>query len=580
MRLLLFFLFFFFSFPFFFLVVPDPMSQKIHVLILAMVFGACLFGCVKIFPLQNEVDVLFDSDVLPPVDTPQFSNPRTENLSSRVLDTQSPTRTSTHPSATSITTPPRTSLSAISQIPTALCEPLKSELNYFKVDLCRNPREGGVTVTVNLRRISTKGIDFARKLSKNMTTHRLFQEQAGPDGFHTILFGPECLATLPSFHNDTMTYSFEFPLTLSGNYSLRVHHVSTNFTSTDETHREIRQRFFRLVYEGKFDIKGLKGWNSVEDQLRLPNVCSPGEETASARWVYGPFTTGETWTAECLPECGIRQRSTLINGSWLEATIEQPVMGLQWVPYNCRFRAFTVHEANECLRGKSAFFFGDSHARMGSGRLLYKSMGIRDILPEHITKAGINGLVKSCDHSFPCIKELVNGTLNARSIHDISYSTHANFTIRYLWYPNPVWSAKKIDNRGYNFLFMNFGQWPAAGTYNRGFTPLNTFRASISRVVSDSLPWWSSADPDQRATAIWLDTTPILSSTSEQWRDNFRLRLMDREAMNILRPLGFHNIEVFKVIYPFMLATHDRTHYTFFQMDIINRIQLNHMCPL
>ena len=465
------------------------------------------------------------------------------------------------------------------------CLEIKSHRVEFTAEFCleRKNEDKVATMVLRVTRVTMEGVDMRRKLSQNETLDRLFRNDIGPDSFFFSVFGPEVHSSLPTFSRGEgqLTYEFRAVITLDGEYRLTLYMVSTNFSGIDEVYQQQRYRDFRLATQHNFTINSTSDWRLVERQLGKPS-CEPGEETHNARWVFGRFTTGPTWRAPCLPECGRDPSELLVNGSWVPASKSEPVEGLQWVPSGCRLRTFTPREARECLHNKLLLFIGDSHGRLGSGRLISEGLGSKDITPQALRKPGIASLSTFCGRGFPCRVALKDGHVRSKGYGDVSYTMAGNASVWWLQETHPMGSQRIKSNGVQNvtIAFVNFGHWEAGGKTHFGFVTLDRYKANLER-------WFikerATIDAGKfgSPTLVWTDTTPLLPMyPGDHWRENSRLALMNQEAAIIAQRYGYQVLEAFRVILPLAVATHDRSHYVFLQQDVLNHIRLNRACPL
>jgi len=224
---------------------------------------------------------------------------------------------------------------------------------------------------------------------------------------------------------------------------------------------------------------------------------------------------------------------------------------------------------------------GDSHARLGSGRLIYETLKSRDIPASDMSKLGMRALIVPCyNASYPCERPLLDGSIYCENRMKITYlpTGAKGGSITLLMQSHPIVEKDltlNLKERG-GFFFVNFGHWEVGTRVTHdGQRTLNNYTERLREWVSEQ------KDTGENYTIIWTDSTPFVPNrSSDDWRENARLVLMNQKAAEIAEEAGFRILEAFKVINPFARSSHDVNHYVFFQQDVLNHIRLNRVCPL
>jgi len=563
-------------------------------------------------------------------------------------------------------------------------DPLVANIT-FKLTVCSGVNGfGWFSGTVVLQRPTTEAEESdeelahrgeGRKLSPDPEVEERLRNTVGPDSFFVMLAGPEIVDLgLPVFtraiplgdkspfatvgvpksgekglHQENgegpgtrLRYEYPFNVTLNGQYRLMVHLTGVNYTNTDEVTTLGRQYLFTALFQAFFSVSQARPWDeAVTHELSLP-LCpgsSEGREEFKGRWVYGAFRTGKTWTSPCLPHCLWKPNSNLAsNGTFEWATDNHPVIGLQWIPFECRLREFSVVQAENCLsqdengpRPVFATFLGDSHVRRMHARLLATTLkhpafssctnateGSRDVrcvcvgcelgcphlnseLPEKVLYGEIRGFPDKTCAATRFLNDTTPGMVEKDRVRytlDHTYGKHG--------ISKPVSNMLKEQRRkrlrvlevlgldpgtgrqaAGEVIVMNFGAWLAHDPQHGGQKTLGEFE-QILRDTADAVEKTfpeTVADGTRGPLLFWAMIPPShpVAKDSFLWAANTRVRLMNEVADKVLlnRTESGRRWEVlrsFDVFSP-LFKTSDG-HFNTFHQDVVISSLLNRLCPL
>ena len=521
---------------------------------------------------------------------------------------------------------------------------------------------------ITIRRLTPTVTDPPFPLSADPELDRMLRDEIGPDSFYSALYGPEIHDLgIPTYAKPVadriggtmVTYSLNFKLETNGVYRLNIYLTGTEFVAVEERTETERGYLMKMLFTVELTVTGGKAWaesvrsHDISHQQRGEekggrandhNEARSGEQVCDelqGKWMYGPFVSGPTWTAECMPDCLSKLDVAYhVKGRYEEASTFGPVTGLQWVPFKrCvgggvgRFldvsgtkgkngqQGSGVSLVEECLRGKYLLFAGDGHMRRMEGRLLTANLAhpaFQACPPPDYTqdiRCVCQNCAQGCDVRYgdgdggsdggdggggggggeilgdPDISCTVTRFLDSTSPNNVggddfwyklefleSKFGMTEASVKWLR-ANPPLNSRGLRNP--DVLFLSFGHWATNDRAHGGQKSLSYFKEALRKSIESVRRAFD--DPSQgktRTKLIWVSLTPISPSRKAnlKWSSHYRIILMNRVAEKIMGEVGgFEILRIHEVFSP-LFKTAGRHFNTFHQDPVLSQV-LRQLCP-